>query len=91
MNGNHDLNLNLVRKRTPYMDAINRYIFDGKGDSFWVEESLTCCFLNPSVKFDYIQRVTDGDREPIIVNISHESKSVGNSEAAIWQWMCMIG
>ena len=32
-----------------------------------------------------------GDREPIIVNISHESKSVGNSEAAIWQWMCRIG
>ena len=32
-----------------------------------------------------------GDREPIIVNISHESKSVGNSEAAIWQWMCLIG
>ena len=32
-----------------------------------------------------------GDREPIIVNISHESKSVRNSEAAIWQWMCLIG
>ena len=30
-----------------------------------------------------------GDQEPIIVNISHESKSVGNSEAAIWQWMCL--
>ena len=34
---------------------------------------------------------TEGDREPIIVNISHEAKSVGNSEAAIWQWMCLIG
>ena len=33
----------------------------------------------------------EGDREPIIVNISHESKSVGNSETAIWQWMCLIG
>ena len=32
-----------------------------------------------------------GDRGPIIVNISHESKSVGNSEAAIWQWICLIG
>ena len=32
-----------------------------------------------------------GDQEPIIVNISHESKSVRNSEAAIWQWMCLIG
>ena len=32
-----------------------------------------------------------GDREPMIVNISHESKSVRNSEAAIWQWMCLIG
>ena len=32
-----------------------------------------------------------GDREPIIVNISHESKSVGNSEAGIWQRMCLIG
>ena len=26
-----------------------------------------------------------GDREPIIVNISHESESVRNFEAAIWQ------
>ena len=32
-----------------------------------------------------------GDREPIIVNISHESKSVGKSEAVIWQWMRLIG
>ena len=32
-----------------------------------------------------------GDREPIIVNISHESKSGRNSETAIWQWMCLIG
>ena len=32
-----------------------------------------------------------GDWEPIIVNISHESNSVGNSETAIWQWMCLIG
>ena len=37
-------------------------------------------------KFDNL-----GDREPIIVIISHESKSVGNSETAIWQWMCLIG
>ena len=36
-------------------------------------------------------QIAQGDREPIIVNISHESKSVRNSEAAIWQWMCLIG
>ena len=32
-----------------------------------------------------------GDREPIIFNISHESKTEGKSEAAIWQCMCLIG
>ena len=31
------------------------------------------------------------DREPLIVKISHESKTEWSSEAAIWQWMRMIG
>ena len=35
---------------------------------------------------------TIGDREPIIVNISHESKSVGNFEAAmdVSDWLIML-
>ena len=37
-----------------------------------------------------LSNINVGDREPIL-NISHESNSVGNSEAAIWQWMCLIG
>ena len=31
-----------------------------------------------------------GDREPIIVNISHESNSVRNSETAMSDWMIML-
>ena len=34
--GTTNRNLNLVRKCTPYVDAINRYIFNCKGDNFWV-------------------------------------------------------
>ena len=32
-----------------------------------------------------------GDLESIIINLSHESKTEGNSEAAIWHWVCLIG
>ena len=49
------------------------------------------CLKKYNVKKDKKKgRVYIGDWEPIIVNISHESKSVGKSEAAFWQWMCLI-
>ena len=54
---NHDLNSNLVRKRTPYSDAINRYNVNCKGDNFGVGENLICYFLKLSVKFDHVKRV----------------------------------
>ena len=44
-----------------------------------------------SARMEKIRFKNEGDRELIIVNISHESKSVGNSEADIWQWVCLIG
>ena len=64
----------------------------------WARQPFWSCDLDHlhKLSFPFTRRLHikfgfDGDREPIIAKISHESKSVGNSEAAIWQWMCLIG
>ena len=47
---NHKSKSKLIRKCTPYMDAINRYIFNCKGDNFLVVESLICVLLKTVYK-----------------------------------------
>ena len=51
---------------------------------------IKTCFSQILTKF-CTKLLSTGDREPFIVNISHESKTEGNSEAAIWQRVCLIG
>ena len=64
--------------------------------SHWLKATGQCVierYLSATMRLllEVLSSFEYGDREPIIVNISHESKSVGNSETAIWQWMCLIG
>ena len=55
---------------TPYMDALNRYNFNCKGDNFCVEGSLTCYFLKTPAKFDHFQKVSDWGRTGTVVSVA---------------------
>ena len=47
MDENHDLKSNLIRKRNPHLDAINRYIFNCNVDQLANLQSVTLQYFVP--------------------------------------------